>query len=176
MKLPPNLLVNPETDDTPATQTNADGWPILADIAGTEITLTSPATIDSSNIRQVNWHCSYAYDHEHKRTGGSHKVRAYMGDRADYASGRSYSANWKHAGICLLFTDQHAEFVTSKAIQEQHDPNVYHHNEYYDENTHQYPGEGATEVVDGVSVSPATLDTHLRFFSEEEDDALLPNP
>lgn len=175
MRLPPNLLINPVTNDTPATQTNADGWPVLADIGGAEITLTSPATIDSSNIHQVNWHCSYAYDHEHKSTGGRHKVRAYMGDRADYGNGRSFSANWDHKGICLLFTDQHAEFVKSKAIQEQHDPNVYHHNAYYDEQGH-HPGEGADEVVDGVSVIPATLDTHLRFFSEEEDDALLPNP
>jgi hypothetical protein len=39
-----------------------------------------------------------------------------------------------------------------------------------------YPGEGAAEVWDGVRVSRETRDTHLRFFSEEEDDALLPAP
>lgn len=30
--------------------------------------------------------------------------------------------------------------------------------------------------MDGVEVTQYTLDTHLRFFSEEEEDELLPNP
>ncbi|HZZ43775.1 MAG TPA: prepilin-type N-terminal cleavage/methylation domain-containing protein [Tepidisphaeraceae bacterium] len=175
MKLPVKLLISPYTTDTPATQTTVEGWPVLADIGGAEITLTSPATINSSNIQQVNWHCSYSYDHDRKRSGPRFHVRAYMGDRADYGNGKSFSANWDHQGICLLFTDQHAEFVKSKAIQEQHDPDIYHHNQYYDDQGH-YPGEGATETFDGISVIPDTLDTHLRFFSEDEDDLLLPNP
>ena len=49
----------------------------------------------------------------------------------------------------------------------QRDPNIYHHNEF--------GGEGGDEVRDDVSVSRATQDTHLRFFSEEEDDVLLPD-
>jgi len=174
-KLPPKLLINPNTNDTIASQFNSDGWPILADIAGAEITLTVPATVDSSNIRQVNFHSSFSYDHERKRSGSRLKPRVYMGDRADYLNDRSFSPNWNYKGMCLLWTDQHAEFVTTKSIQEQHDPNIYHHNQYYDD-AGQYPGEGGAEVVDGISVIPDTLDTHLRFFSEDEDDLLLPNP
>jgi len=174
-KLPPKLLINPNTTDSVATKTNSKGWPILADINGIEITLTSPATIDASNIHQVNFHCSFEYDHEFKRSGSRTKPRVYMGDRADYFNGRSFSANWDHKGMCLLWTDQHAEFATSKALREQNDPNIYHHNQYYDDQGH-YPGEGGAESNDGVSVTPNTCDTHLRFFSEDEDDALLPNP
>jgi len=50
---------------------------------------------------------------------------------------------------------------------DQSDPNLYHHNEF--------GGEGAGETREGVSVTHDTLDTHLRFFSEDEDDVLLPN-
>ncbi len=166
--LPPKLFINTNTTDTPATAFNADGWPILADIGGVPITLTTPATIDSSNIASVKWHCSFSYDHERKRTGNIDQMRVYLGDRADYAQGRSFSANWAGAGMCVLYTDQHAEFIKTKSLPEQQDPNLYHHNEY--------DGEGATEVVNDVSVSPSTIDSHLRFFSEEEDDALLPSP
>ena len=45
---------------------------------------------------------------------------------------------------------------------------MYHHNEF--------GGEGASEVLNGISVTPLTLDTHLRFFSEDEDNALLSKP
>ena len=91
--------------------------------------------------------------------------------------GRPYprGANWDGEGMCLLWTDQHAEYVKSKAIQDQADPNIYHHNQYLDDNG-VYPGEGGAEVVDGVRVTRDTRDSHLRVFSEEEDDALLPNP
>ena len=75
--------------------------------------------------------------------------------------------------MCLLWNDFHGEFRKSTAIQEQHDPDIYHHNQYFaDDGT--FPGEGALEVHDGISVIPDTLDTHLRFFSENEDDFLLP--
>ncbi len=154
-KIPPKLLINTNTTDTVATQVNSKGWPILADIGGVEITLTSPATIDSSNIHNVNWHCSFSYDHEFKRSGPRFQPRVYMGDRADYANGRSFSANWDHKGMCLLWTDQHAEFVKSKSLQDQHDPDIYHHNQYYDDNGH-FPGEGATEINDGIAVTPDT--------------------
>jgi prepilin-type N-terminal cleavage/methylation domain-containing protein len=174
-KLPTKLFINPNTNDTPADRFNADGWPIFLEIDGVEITPDLPATIDSSNIESVRWHCSFAYDHERKRSGRRLAPRVYLGDRADYGRGRSFSANWDGQGMCLLFTDQHAEFVKTKSIQAQRDPNIYHHNQYFDENGN-YPGEGGTEVVDGVPVTPETIDSHLRVFSEEEDDALLPNP
>ena len=174
-KLPAKLFINPNTDDTAATAFNTEGWPILLDIGGAEITLSSPTTIDPLNIAQVNWHCSFAYDHEAKRAGRRFAPRVYLGDRADYRRGRSFSANWNGDGMCLLWTDQHAEFHRDKSIQDQADPNIYHHNEYLDEKTGMYPGEGALEVVDGVGVTRETRDTHLRVFSEEEDDALLPN-
>jgi type II secretory pathway pseudopilin PulG len=174
-KLPTKLFINPNTNDTPATTFNADGWPILTEIGGTEITATWPASIDSSNIASVSWHCSFAYDHERKRSGRVLFPRVYLGDRADYGKARSFSGNWDGEGMCLLWTDQHAEFVKSKSIAEQCDPNVYHHNQYFDDNGH-YPGEGGTEVLGDVKVTPDTIDTHLRVFSEDEDDALLPNP
>lgn len=175
-KLPTSVLINPHTNDTPATTTDpATGWPVLLELDGVPITLTSPATIDTSNVGRVVWHCSFAYDHEKKRSGRAFQSRVYLGDRADYGRGRSYSGNWDGKGMCLLWTDGHGEFVTSKAIGEQFDPNIYHHNQYYDDNGN-YPGEGATDSVDGISVIPDTLDTHLRVFSEDEDDALLPNP
>jgi prepilin-type N-terminal cleavage/methylation domain-containing protein len=170
-KLPVKLFVNPNTSDTPATAVDANGWPVLAELGGMPISATAPASIDPSNIGGVTFHCSFAYDHERKRSGSVEQVRVYLGDRGDYAHGISFSANWGErgtpgAGMCVLFSDQHAEFVKSKALPEQADPNMYHHNEP--------GGEGAAEVVEGVSVTPATLDTHLRFFSEDEDDALLP--
>jgi prepilin-type N-terminal cleavage/methylation domain-containing protein len=174
-KLPAELFVNRNTSDTPATRVNADGWPVLIEIGGVEVTQTTPATIDASNIKQVNWHCSFAYDSDRKQFARKTAPRAYLGDRADYAKGRSFSGNWAGEGMCLLFTDQHAEFVRSKAVQEQSDPNVYHHNQYYDENG-VHPGEGGDEVWRDVRVTPETRDTHLRVFSEEEDDLLLPNP
>jgi len=174
-KLPTKLFINPNTDDTPATEFNAEGWPILIEIDGAEITTTSPATIDASNIASVKWHCSFAYDHERKRSGRRLAPRVYLGDRADYGRGRSFSANWNGEGMCLLWTDQHAEFSKTKAVKDQRDPNIYHHNQYFDENGN-FPGEGGTEVVDGVPVTPTTVDSHLRVFSEEEDDTLLSQP
>ena len=51
----------------------------------------------------------------------------------------------------------------------------HHHNQYFDDNGN-YPGEGATESNNGISVTPATADTHLRVFREDEDNQLLPNP
>jgi len=174
-RLPVALFINPNTNDTPATRTNADGWPILIEIDNVEVTQATPPTIDASNIGRVQWHCSYAYDSDRKTFPRRTAPRAYLGDRADYHKGRSYSPNWDGEGMCLLFTDQHAEFVKSKAVVEQSDPNVYHHNQYYDANG-VHPGEGGDEVFRDVSVSPDTRDSHLRVFSEAEDDALLPNP
>jgi prepilin-type N-terminal cleavage/methylation domain-containing protein len=174
-KLPAALFINPNTNDTPATRTNADGWPVLIELDGAEVTQTAPATIDASNIARVQWHCSYAYDSDRKQFARKTAPRVYVGDRADYTRGRSFSANWDREGMCLLFTDQHAEYVQSKAVPEQSDPNVYRHNQYYDENG-VHPGEGGDEVFRDVSVTPDTRDSHLRVFSEEEDDALLPNP
>jgi prepilin-type N-terminal cleavage/methylation domain-containing protein len=174
-RLPSEIFINPNTPDTPATRTNADGWPILLELDGVEITQTAPPTIDASNIHRVQWHCSFAYDSDRKTFGKKNMPRAYLGDRADYHRGRSFSSNWDGEGMCLLFTDQHADYVKSKAVQDQHDPNVYHHNQYLDDAGH-YPGEGAAETFNGVTVSAETRDSHLRVFSEDEDDALLPNP
>lgn len=171
----PSVFINLNTNDTPATAKDpATGRPVFLDIGGTPVTLTNPPLINSANIGQVNFHLSFAYDHEKKMTGSRFQSHVYLGDRADYNTGRSYSPNWDYKGMCLLWSDQHAEFVSSKALADQGDPNCYHHNQYYaDDGT--YPGEGATEVWDGVSVTKSSLDTHLRVFSEAEDDALLPS-
>lgn len=174
-KLPTKLFINPNTGDTPADRFNDEGWPILIELNGAEITPTSPATIDASNIADVRWHCSFAYDHERKRSGRRFAPRVYLGDRADYGHGRSFSGNWDGQGMCLLWTDQHAEFKPTRSVREQLDPNIYHHNQYFDDNGN-FPGEGGAEVMDGVSVTQTTIDSHLRVFSEAEDDALLPNP
>jgi prepilin-type N-terminal cleavage/methylation domain-containing protein len=174
-KIPPKLLINPNTNDTAATRFNALGWPILYELDGVEITATNPTAIDSTNIARVQWHCSFAYDHERKRSGRRTPPRVYVGDRGDYTKGRSFSGNWDGQGLCLLWTDQHAEFVISRAIREQCDPNIYRHNQYFDD-AGNHPGEGGDEIFDGVSTTPYTIDTHLRVFSEEEDDALLAKP
>ncbi len=174
-RLPAELFVNRNTNDTPATRRNPDGAPVLLELDGAEVTQTSPAAIDASNIGRVVWHCSYAYDSDRKLFARKTAPRAYLGDRADYAHGRSFSANWGGEGMCLLFTDQHAEFVKSKAVREQADPNVYHHNQYYDDKS-AHPGEGGDETFGDIVVTPDTRDSHLRVFSEEEDDALLTKP
>lgn len=173
-KLPPAVFINPNTNDSPATRVDAAGQPILLELDdGTAITQTAPTKIDASNIHRVQWHCSFAYDADQKHAGRRFAPRVYLGDRADYGQGKTMSAAFKGQGMCLLFTDQHAEYIQSKAIREQHDPNIYHHNQYLDDKG-QYPGEGATEVTGDITTTPMTLDTHLRVFSEEEDDALLP--
>jgi hypothetical protein len=69
--------------------------------------------------------------------------------------------------MCLLWTDNHAAFSRTRTARDQADPNIYHHN--------QFQGEGGAEAREGVVVTPGTLDTHMRFFSEEEDDGLLPD-
>lgn len=161
----PRLLVNPNTMDTLASNRTSDGRLILADVGGVEVTNATP--INTSNIRQVSFHCSYSYDNDVKGLGNVGQTIVYLGDRADYENGKTFSANWRDEGMCLLWTDQHGEFRKKKSLPEQSDPNIYHHNEWM--------GEGGSEVVDGISVVENTLDTHLRFFSEEEDDKLLPN-
>lgn len=162
-KLPPEYFINPNTPDSPAKVRTADRRLILADLAGAEI--QNDTAIDSGSIARVRWHCSFSYDNDIKPRE-SRRILVYIGDRADYESGRTFSANWGREGMCLLWTDQHAEFRRSRALRDQADPNVYHHNEF--------GGEGGDEVVDGVKVGERILDTHLRFFSEEEDDTLLP--
>jgi prepilin-type N-terminal cleavage/methylation domain-containing protein len=169
-EIPGAAFVNPNTSDTPAIAESADGRPVLADIAGVEI---GPSTlVDPGSIAQVRWHCSFAYDNDVKLHDPGDRARVYLGDRADYLAGRTESRNWGlvggvGAGQCLLWTDQHAAFWKTRWIPVQRDPNIYHHNEF--------GGEGGEESRGGVSVGPDTLDTHLRFFSEEEDDELLPD-
>lgn len=171
--LPPEFFINPNTDDTPPTALTADGRFVLVDIDGVEV--EADTAITPANIGAVRWHCSYAYDNDNKKKSQpaltahrANQMFVYLGDRGDYVSGRSFSGNWDHQGMCLLWSDQHAEFRRKKSLREQSDPNIYRHNEF--------GGEGGDEFVDGVEVTEQTLDTHLRFFSEEEDDLLLPNP
>ncbi len=174
MKLPPSVLINPNTDDEVSTRTDANGWPVLAELDGTPISLTSPAQIGVGDESRIKFFCSFSYDHDLKQTGRRTAPRVFLGDRADYARGRSFSGNWDGKGMCLLWTDGHGEFVTRRSLPLQSDPNIYHHNEFLDE-AGNFPGEGADETHDNIRVTRDTLDTHLRFFSEEEDDALLPN-
>lgn len=163
-EIPTQAFLNPNLREEASQEQAADGRPILATLAGVEI--TNSLQIDSGNIAQVRWHCAFSYDND-ARHGDDGRPRAFLGDRADYLGGRTFSANWQGQGQCVVWTDMHAAFVRSKALRNQSDPNIYHHNEF--------GGEGGEEVVDGVSVARATLDTHLRFFSEEEDDQMLPD-
>lgn len=172
-QLPPDLFINPNTTDRAASRITEDGRPVLADVGGDEI--ANDATIAPGSVNSVRWHCSFAYDNDPKknhRTDQELKLNSalpqvFIGDRADYINGRTFSANWRGEGMCLLWTDGHGEFVKSNAVSEQADPNIYHHNEF--------EGEGGTEFNEGVAVSLGTRDTHLRFFTEEEDDELLPD-
>lgn len=164
-RFPEKYYINPNTGDTPPTMINVARRPVLAELEGGEVTDETPVTPE--NIRAVRWHCSYAYDNDVKSRGPRHRIRVYLGDRADYERGRTFSPNWNGEGICLLWTDQHAEFRRARSLTEQSDPNIYHHNEW--------EGEGMDEVRDSIRVRPDTVDTHLRFFSEEEDDELLPD-
>ncbi len=162
--VPYQAFLNPNVQDTLAQSETADNRPILAELAGIEI--DDPTTIVPSDIPNVRWHCSFSFDND-KLLDRAWKPVVYLGDRADYSLGDTFSGNWKHSGMCVLWTDQHAAFVKSRALKDQHDPNMYHHNEFN--------GEGGIEIRDGVAVQSDSLDTHLRFFSEQEDDALLPN-
>jgi prepilin-type N-terminal cleavage/methylation domain-containing protein len=162
--VPYQAFLNPNTLDTLTLAQTADTRPILADLAGVEI--DDATTVAPSNIPNVRWHCSFSFDND-KLLDRAWKPVAYLGDRADYTLGDTFSGNWKHSGMCILWTDQHAAFVKSRSLKDQHDPNMYHHNEFN--------GEGGTEVRDGIAVQRDSLDTHLRFFSEDEDDTLLPN-
>ncbi len=163
--LPPQILLNPNTADEPSPGLDSLGLPILATLNGEPI---GPDTaITPGSIAAVRFFASFAYDNDAKvRDDG--RLRVYLGDRADYETGATISGAWGPGrGGCLLWTDQHAAFRRERSLPEQADPNAYRHNEA--------GGEGGDEVRDGVAVTPATLDTHLRFFSEEEDDELLPD-
>jgi prepilin-type N-terminal cleavage/methylation domain-containing protein len=161
---PAASFINPNTQDKVASQISTDDRPILADLAGAEILSTT--AIDPSNIALVNFHCSFSFDNDVK-PHAVWKPVIYLGDRADYEHGLTISPAWNGEGMCVTWTDQHAAFVRSRTIPDQSDPNMYHHN--------QWNGEGAAETREGVSVTQSTLDTHMRFFSEDEDDVLLPD-
>jgi prepilin-type N-terminal cleavage/methylation domain-containing protein len=164
-ELPPSTFINANTTDTPADQTLPDGRLVLVDNAGAPI--EAATTVDAGTIPTIRWHCSFSYDNDANVRKAAGPI-VFMGDRADYLRGRTFSANWgtgSSAGMCLLWTDGHAAWASSRSIRAQSDPNMYHHN--------QFGGEGADETREGVSVTPGTQDTHLRFFSEEEDDELL---
>ncbi|MFA6044930.1 MAG: type II secretion system protein [Phycisphaerales bacterium] len=163
-EVPRLSFINPNTTDTVATTDTVDGRPVFADLAGAEI--DENVVIDPSDISRVNFHCSFSYDNDAKPRA-VWKPIVYMGDRADYEHGRTFSKNWKAEGMCLLWTDQHAAFSKTRTVNDQSDPNIYHHNEF--------GGEGAAETRDGVVVTQDTLDTHMRYFSEDEDDVLLPD-
>ena len=162
--VPYQAFLNPNTLDTLATSETTDGRPVLADISG--IAIENAVTVAPSDVPNIGWHCSFSFDND-KQLDKAWKPVVYMGDRADYTTGSTFSANWKGKGMCVLWTDQHAAFVKSRTIKDQRDPNMYHHNEFN--------GEGAAETRDTITVGQDTLDTHLRFFSEDEDDVLLPN-
>lgn len=162
--VPVRSFINPNTLDTPATAEAADGRPVLADLGGEEI--DHDTVVDPGNLSQVNFHCSFSYDNDAKPHGVWMPI-VYAGDRADYEHGKTMSGNWRGRGMCLLWTDQHAAFSKTRTMKDQNDPNIFHHN--------QFGGEGGDEVLDGVGVTPSTLDTHMRYFSEEEDDVLLPD-
>lgn len=162
--MPAASFINPNTTDRPANAWTTDDRPVLADLEGADISGIVP--VGPGNIAQVGWHCSFSFDNDVK-LHAAYKPIVYMGDRADYTLGRTFSANWNGEGMCLLWTDQHAAFAKARSVRDQGDPNIYHHNEF--------DGEGGNEVIDGVSVVRGTLDTHLRFFSEAEDDELLPD-
>jgi prepilin-type N-terminal cleavage/methylation domain-containing protein len=164
---PTESFINPATTDEPSRFRDAAGRPVLVRLAEQEV---RPETeINPQNIAMVMWHCSFSYDNDPKQDRSS-RARVFIGDRADYANGRTMSAAWNGLGQCLAWTDGHALFWTTRSIADQSDPNVFRHNEYGESGE----GEGADETRDGVSVTKNTLDTHLRFFSEEEDDLLLP--
>lgn len=161
---PEKFFINPNTQDTAPHIISDDGRPVLAEL--NEMEVVESTAITPANIDQIEWHCSYAYDNDNKKEN-SGRIKVFLGDRADYVKGRTYSDNWQGKGMCLLWTDGHGEFTKHNYIWDQSDPNMYHHNEF--------EGEGGTEVNDEVRVTEGTIDTHMRFFSEEEDDALLPN-
>ncbi len=162
--IPYQAFLNPNTRDTLATLETDDHRPVLADISGTAI--ENAVTVSPADVPNIAWHCSFSFDND-KQLDKAWKPVIYMGDRADYTTGTTFSANWNTKGMCVLWTDQHAAFAKSRSIKDQSDPNMYHHNEFN--------GEGAAESRDLINVTQSTLDTHLRFFSEDEDDALLPN-
>lgn len=165
-RLPLQVFINPNTDDEVLELTDPvdSSLPVLAALNDTPIDQNTHIT--RGNIGAVRWGCSFSYDNDLK-FGHDYMPRVYLGDRADYVNGRTFSANWNGRGQGLVWTDQHAEFVKSSAVKIQSDPNVYHHNEF--------GGEGGDEINDGVEVTRSTVDSHLRFFSEEEDDELLPD-
>ena len=67
------------------------------------------------------------------------------GAQALAPNGRAFTNNWHGDGMCLLWNDFHGEYRKSTAIQDQHDPDIYHHNQYYaDDGT--FPGEGGQEA------------------------------
>ncbi|HZW08102.1 MAG TPA: prepilin-type N-terminal cleavage/methylation domain-containing protein [Phycisphaerales bacterium] len=165
--LPPSIFINANTTDTPADQRLPDGRLVLADVAG--VPVEAATAVDAGAVASLRWHCSFSYDNDPGVRKAAMPI-VFMGDRADYLRGRTFSANWgtgSRAGMCLLWTDGHAAWATSRSVKAQSDPNIYHHNEF--------DGEGADEARDGVTVTRGTQDSHLRFFSEEEDDELLPD-
>ncbi|HYE61767.1 MAG TPA: prepilin-type N-terminal cleavage/methylation domain-containing protein [Phycisphaerales bacterium] len=162
--LPAQAFINPNAGDTLSPLETDDRRPVLATFDGAEV--DAATTIDPGSIARVRFHASFAFDNDVKVLR-AFKPIVYIGDRADYRLGRTLSAAWGGEGMCVAFTDQHAEFVRTRSLAGQQDPNMYHHNEWM--------GEGGDEQRDGVSVTQGTLDTHLRFFTEDEDDALLPD-
>ncbi len=161
---PEKFFINPNTQDTAPHILSDDGRPVLAELNEAEI--IESTIITPGNIGDVEWHCSYAYDNDIKKEN-SGRIKVYLGDRADYSTGRTFSSNWQGKGMCLLWTDGHGEFSKYNYAWDQSDPNIYHHNEFED--------EGGDEVNGDVRVTEGTIDTHMRFFSEEEDDVLLPD-
>jgi len=162
---PAESFININTHDLPATIDEKTQRLVLARLDDDPI--ETDTGVAPGDVPRIAWSCSYSYDPDVKPARERDRLRVYLGDRADYEEGRTLSANWGGRGACCLWTDQHAGFVRSKTLADQDDPNMYHHNEF--------GGEGSDEVENNVHVTRGTVDTHLRFFSEEEDDTLLPD-
>lgn len=167
-ELPPGtFIINPNTTDTPPTELLPDGRPVLVGMdAG--VPVDAATTVTAGTLPTLKWHCSFSYDND----ANVHKAAmpiGFLGDRADYTRGRTFSANWgtgPAAGMCLLWTDGHAAWANSRTVKCRAIRTST-------TTTSSVARVRTRCAVHGVSVLQGTQDTHLRFFSEDEDDVVL---
>jgi len=85
-QVPVQAFLNPNVrTDTPADQESTDERPILADLAGSEV--NSASTIAPINLADLNWHCSFAYDNDAKRSDDG-RNRVFLGTAPTTSTGR----------------------------------------------------------------------------------------